>query len=87
LHALQPRLGRIIATKAVHPRALEPDTILETADRLGIPAISAVPVAQALRQALEWSVQDGSLVLSAGSMFVTAEARAAWDKDRAKGIS
>jgi hypothetical protein len=32
------------------------------------------------RRALELSEKDGSIVLSAGSMFVTAEVMTAWDK-------
>jgi len=34
----------------------------------------------ALTRALEMSEKDGSIVLSAGSMFVTAEVMAAWKK-------
>jgi hypothetical protein len=34
----------------------------------------------AFRCALELSEKDGSIVLSAGSMFVTAEVMTAWDK-------
>jgi dihydrofolate synthase/folylpolyglutamate synthase len=80
LQALKPRLERIIGTKAVHPRALEPGSIVETARGLGIPAEQAAPVSAALQQALDLSAKDGSLVLSAGSMFVTAEAKTAWEK-------
>ena len=38
------------------------------------------PVEAAFRRALELSQKDGSIVLSAGSMFVTAEVMTAWDK-------
>jgi dihydrofolate synthase/folylpolyglutamate synthase len=77
---LRPRLSRIIATKAVHPRALEPQNILATAKELGIPAEMAASVELALRRALELSAKDGSIVLSAGSMFVTAEVKTEWEK-------
>jgi folylpolyglutamate synthase/dihydropteroate synthase len=80
IEVLRPGLSRIIATKAVHPRALEPQTILATAEELGIPAEMAVPVEAALRRALELSAKDGSIVLSAGSMFVTAEVKTEWEK-------
>jgi folylpolyglutamate synthase/dihydropteroate synthase len=73
-------LGRVIATKAVHPRAAEPGKLVETADRLGIPAEVVVPVEVALARALELSEKDGSLVLSAGSMFVTAEVKTTWER-------
>jgi dihydrofolate synthase/folylpolyglutamate synthase len=78
-NALKSRFSRVIATKAVHPRALEPDQILETATRLGIPAETATPVRTALARALELAENDGGLVLSAGSMFVTAEVKTAWE--------
>ena len=80
IHSLKPRLSRVIGTKATHPRALEPEKIVETASGLEIPAEAAVPVEAALRRALELSAKDGSIVLSAGSMFVTAEAKTAWEK-------
>ena len=37
-------------------------------------------VEAAFARALELSEKDGSIVLSAGSMFVTAEVMAAWKK-------
>jgi dihydrofolate synthase/folylpolyglutamate synthase len=80
IQALKPRLSRVIGTKAVHPRALEPEKVVETATSLEIPAEVAVEVSEALRRALEISAKDGSIVLSAGSMFVTAEAMTAWQK-------
>ncbi len=78
--ALKFRIRRVIATKAIHPRALEPESILETAKRLGIPAEAAASVDGALELALEMAKGSGDLVLSAGSMFVTAEAKTAWEK-------
>jgi len=39
---------------------------------------------QALNHALELAAIDGSIVLSAGSMFVTAEVMTAWSKPEAK---
>jgi len=78
----KPRLGRILATKAVHPRALEAEQLLGLAQQAGVPAEAATPVAAALARALELSAKDGSIVLSAGSMFVTAEVRTAWQKNK-----
>jgi folylpolyglutamate synthase/dihydropteroate synthase len=74
----------VIGTKAIHPRALEPELIVETASRLGIPAETAAHVDEALSRALELAATDGNLVLSAGSMFVTAEVKTAWEKRIAK---
>jgi len=79
-NALKSRLCRVIGTKAVHPRALEPEQIVESAGRLGIPAETAACVAAALARALELVTSNRELVLSAGSMFVTAEVKTAWEK-------
>lgn len=76
----KPRLSLIIATQADHPRALEPGGLVETADRLGLRAEAVNPVETALARALELSEKDGSIVLTAGSMFVTAEVKTAWQK-------
>lgn len=80
LTQLKPCLRYLFATRAVHPRALEPEKILEMARTLRIPAEMASPVELALQKALERSAKDGSIVLSAGSMFVTAEAKTGWEK-------
>ena len=76
--ALKSCLSRVIGTKAVHPRALEPEQIVETASGLAVPAEAAAPVEAALARALELAAKDGSIVLSAGSMFLTAEVKTAW---------
>lgn len=75
LVAIKPLLERVIATHADHPRALEPQKIVEMAQRLGLAYEAVVPVEAALNRALDLSQKDGSIVLSAGSIFVTAEAR------------
>jgi dihydrofolate synthase/folylpolyglutamate synthase len=80
IRALAPRLSLLIATRADHPRALEAGKIVETAERLGVASQALEPVSAALLRALDLSAQDGSLVLSAGSMFVTAEAKTAWQQ-------
>jgi photosystem II stability/assembly factor-like uncharacterized protein len=48
------------------------------ADQAGAEWEAVVPVKDALRRALELSAKDGSIVLSAGSMFVTAEVMREW---------
>lgn len=77
---MQPKIKRLIVTRADHPRALEPEKITELANQAGLESESVSPVQSALRRALELSEKDGSIVLSAGSMFVTAEVMTAWDK-------
>ncbi len=80
LSAVKPLLERVIATRAEHPRALGPQKILETAQQLGVVCEAAAPVETALNRALELSQKDGSIVLSAGSIFVTAEAKRAYQQ-------
>ncbi len=76
--ALKPKIEKIIATRADHPRALEVERIVELAEQAGIKSEAVSPVKEALKRALELSSKDGSIVLSAGSMFVTAEAMREW---------
>ncbi|MCB0102793.1 MAG: bifunctional folylpolyglutamate synthase/dihydrofolate synthase [Anaerolineales bacterium] len=70
---LKPKIQKIIITRADHPRALSVEQISGLADQAGAEWEAVVPVKDALRRALELSANDGSIVLSAGSMFVTAE--------------
>jgi dihydrofolate synthase / folylpolyglutamate synthase len=76
--ALLPKIQKIIVTRADHPRALEVERIQQLADQAGAESEAVVPVQAALSRALELSAKDGSIVLSAGSMFVTAEVMSAW---------
>jgi len=80
LTALKGRLKLVLATKAVHPRAIEPEKIVETAKRLGVRVEVAAPVDAALARALDLAAGGGEIVLSAGSMFATAEVKTAWEK-------
>jgi hypothetical protein len=50
------------------------------ADQAGLESEGVRPVEEAFRRALELSEKDGSIVLSAGSMFVTAEVMKACNK-------
>jgi dihydrofolate synthase/folylpolyglutamate synthase len=80
LAALKGRLKLVLATKAIHPRAIEPEKIIETANRIGVRAEMAAPVEAALTRALNLAAGGEEIVLSAGSMFVTAEVKTAWEK-------
>ena len=77
---MKPKIKRLIVTRADHPRALEPEKIIELARQAGLETEAVTPVESAFMRALENSEKDGSIVLSAGSMFVTAEAMRAWNK-------
>src|SRR5690606_37848973 len=75
---LKPKIEKIIATKAEHPRALEAKRIFELAEKADIKTEVVFPVKDALKHALELASKDGSIVLSAGSLFVTAEVMREW---------
>jgi len=75
---LKPKIRKIIITRADHPRALEVEKIQELAEQAGAESEAIIPVSDALVRALELSSKDGSIVLSAGSMFVTAEVMKEW---------
>jgi dihydrofolate synthase / folylpolyglutamate synthase len=74
---LFPRVQQVIATQSVHPRAMEPDQIVELAVNMGCPAEAVVPIENALQRAME--LADGkSAVVAAGSLFIAAASRYAW---------
>ena len=75
---IRPRLKKLILTQADHPRALPPALIAQLAEKEGLPHEILVPVKAAAERALELYEKDGSIVVSAGSMFVTAEVMAVW---------
>ena len=77
---IKTKTKRLFVTKSTHPRALGPEKIHELARQAEIPNEVVSSVEAALTRALEMSEKDGSIVLSAGSMFVTAEVMAAWKK-------
>jgi dihydrofolate synthase / folylpolyglutamate synthase len=77
---IKPKIRKLIVTRADHPRALQPEEIIHLADQAGLESEAVSPVEAAFRRALELSEKDGSIVLSAGSMFVTAEVMQAWNK-------
>lgn len=78
--ALKKQTHTILATRSLHPRALEPEKIVEAARQLGVGCEAAAPVETALQRGLEIARRDGLILLSAGSMFVTAEVKEAWKK-------
>ena len=75
---IKSKVRQLIITRADHPRALEPEQDRGVGQQAQIPYEVLAPVRGRFRAALELSEKDGSIVLSAGSMFVTAEALAVW---------
>jgi dihydrofolate synthase/folylpolyglutamate synthase len=77
LEALLSKAERAIATQTRHPRAARPAWIQAQAAKLGFDLDTSRTVPQALDLALAEAGPD-DLVCCTGSVFVAAEARAAW---------
>jgi dihydrofolate synthase / folylpolyglutamate synthase len=77
LKEIKPRVTKLIATRSDHPRALEVEKIIEAANKAGIESEAAPLVKAALARALELAGDTG-VVLSAGSLFVTACVMKTW---------
>ena len=78
LSTMKGIISRLLVTRADHPRALEPEKIIETAKQVPVACESAAPVETALARALELAAETGDVIVSAGSMFVTAEVVNGW---------
>ena len=79
LEELKPRLERVVATRADHPRAPLAEWMAEQVKKVGIPVEAVVPVTAALERALELAGTQ-KLVLSAGSVAFAGEVSTAWHK-------
>lgn len=77
LSALLSGAGRAIATRSHHARAASPTWLRAQAGELGFSMEVSESVSQALARALDLAGPD-DLVCCTGSVFVAAEARAAW---------
>jgi dihydrofolate synthase/folylpolyglutamate synthase len=74
---LLPRVNRVVATRSIHPRAAEPEKLVELAHQFGVPARVVQDIKDALVEAL-WLAEGEAVVLVTGSIFVAAGARQAW---------
>ncbi len=82
LAAIRPKLAHLILTRSDHPRALEPEALVETAKKAGLQPETLPDVETALPRALEISRKDGSIVLAAGSIFLSAAVKSVWETGR-----
>lgn len=81
---LMPRVQRVIATRSIHPRAADPQIMVDLAHRSGRPAKVVENVEDALQEAMR--LADGeAMVLVTGSIFVAAGARDSWYNKLIKG--
>src|SRR4030042_6604595 len=76
---LMPLVKELIAVKSFHPRAIEPDKLVDMAQSFGHAVLCIEHIPEALERALSLVGQDG-VVLVTGSIFVVAEARKYWEK-------
>jgi dihydrofolate synthase/folylpolyglutamate synthase len=76
---LMPLVKELIAVKSFHPRAIEPEKLVEMAQTFGHPVDCVEHIPEALEKALQLVGKDG-VVLVTGSIFVVAEARKYWEK-------
>jgi dihydrofolate synthase/folylpolyglutamate synthase len=74
---LMPRVSQVVATKSIHPRAIDPEKLVEMARQYDRPAKAVSEIERALDVALE--IADGeAIVLATGSIFVAAAVREVW---------
>jgi dihydrofolate synthase/folylpolyglutamate synthase len=75
---LLPHVRQVVTTKSVHPRAIEPEVLVEMVHKFGRPARAIPQVDEALEEALGLA-EGEAVVLVTGSIFVAASARQAWN--------
>jgi dihydrofolate synthase/folylpolyglutamate synthase len=79
LTELAPKVSQVIATKSIHPRAMEPEKISKIAETLSLPVVIKGTVEEALEAALVLS-EGKKVILATGSIFSAAGVRQAWLK-------
>ncbi len=75
---LLPRVRRLVATQSVHPRAMDAYQLVSLAHTFGCPAQAILPVEAALAAAVDLAEREEAVVVAAGSLFIAAAVRAAW---------
>ncbi len=80
---LAPRVSRVIVTQAAHPRAAEPPEVVALAHQHGLRTEVVSPVRAALETAIG-RARPNEVIVSAGSLFVSAEILSAWDEIAAR---
>lgn len=78
---LLPRVRELIAVKSFHPRAIDPDILVNLAHQAGCLARIVMDVAEGLDEAQRLAGND-AIVLVTGSIFVAAGARIHWFANR-----
>jgi dihydrofolate synthase/folylpolyglutamate synthase len=71
---LLPRVQMVVATKSEHPRAMDPNILVELAHQYGKKAVLTTTIEEGLSEALRLAGKD-KVVMIAGSIFIAAAAR------------
>lgn len=71
---LLPRVRVLVATRSTHPRAMEPELLVELANQFGKRAIETQSVEEGLAEAIRFAGKD-AVVMVTGSIFVAAAVR------------
>jgi dihydrofolate synthase/folylpolyglutamate synthase len=79
LDELMPKVTDLITVKSFHPRAIDPDKLVEMAKKYNRSVHCVEHIPEAIEKALQ-TVGQGQLVLITGSIFVVAEARKFWEQ-------
>jgi dihydrofolate synthase/folylpolyglutamate synthase len=77
---LLPAVQLVVATRSTHPRAIEPQKLVEIIQEFSCPVILCPTVEEALERA-ELEAGGGAIILVTGSIFLAAAARSIW-RDR-----
>lgn len=85
LTALLPIADHVIVTRSYHPRAATPYELADLCAELGKGAEIAINPERALEQACP-HLQPGTGVLATGSIFLVADIRQVWGKDKAVAL-
>jgi dihydrofolate synthase/folylpolyglutamate synthase len=79
LDELMPKVTDLITVRSFHPRAIDPDKLVEMSQRYKRSVHCVEHIPEAIDKALQ-SVGQDQLVLITGSIFVVAEARKYWEQ-------
>ncbi len=85
LTQLLPVVEHVVVTRSYHPRAATPYVLADKCADLGDGAEIAINAERALEQAGR-HLEAGMGILATGSIFIAADIRAAWSKDRPEDL-
>lgn len=83
---LLPRISRLIATRADHPRAADPADLARMARSFGVHAEELACVDLAMDRALEM-VRPDEIILVAGSIFIAGEVLNYWEQRKPDSVT